>query len=317
MRAGWVRGLAAGVGLSLLFGCSGPPYPSGSVEELFPPGARPATVPADRVAGTPGFASMSADRGPPLVFVHGSPGEWQGYARYLDHPRLAEYGPRIAVDRPGFGSSTALGVTPSLAEQARIIAPLLGEGEPAIVVGHSLGGAVALQLAVDYPERVRGVLLIAASVAPDLESPRWYNELASWRAVQWVLPGMLVDSNRELYGLKGELQRLAERLDRLSAPVYVVQGLDDSLVDPRTADWLETVIESPPHRIIRVQDQGHFVIWERTDDMVDLLLALIEATASPDLRVMADTTPGSANVQDQSPRSASSAETASPSTAPN
>src|SRR3546814_18455192 len=70
---------------------------------------------------------------------------------------------------------------------------LLGNGAPAIVVGHSLGGPIAAKLAMDYPDRVRGLLLLAPSVAPALEAPRWYQRLATWRVVQWLLPRTLID----------------------------------------------------------------------------------------------------------------------------
>src|SRR3546814_16092495 len=63
---------------------------------------------------------------------------------------------------------------------------LLGNGAPAIVVGHSLGGPIAAKLAMDYPDRVRGLLLLAPSVAPALEAPRWYQRLATRSAERRV-----------------------------------------------------------------------------------------------------------------------------------
>jgi pimeloyl-ACP methyl ester carboxylesterase len=77
---------------------------------------------------------------------------------------LAETCRVVVVDRPGSGYSTALsGVQPTLREQAAIIARFieqLGLERP-LLVGHSLGGALSLALALDHPERIRAVLLIS------------------------------------------------------------------------------------------------------------------------------------------------------------
>jgi pimeloyl-ACP methyl ester carboxylesterase len=69
----------------------------------------------------------------------------------------------IVVDRPGAGYSGSLPVTPTPQAQADFIAAVieaLGLERP-VVVGHSLGGAVALALAVAHPERVRALALVA------------------------------------------------------------------------------------------------------------------------------------------------------------
>lgn len=228
------------------------------------------------------YAVVEHSGGPRIVFIHGSPGDWQAFAKFIDHPGLRSYGPRVAPDRPGFGGSEAGGIEPDLRKQAALLAPLLeGEGSPAILVGHSLGGALALRLALDYPERVRGLLLIAPSIAPELEAPRWYNIAASWKFVQWMLPGALVRSNNELYGLQQQVRQIDADLERLQAPVYLIQGMRDRLVDPRTADYLETRLAGHPHRIWRIEDQGHFVLWKQPDQVVDALRDLIAETAAP------------------------------------
>lgn len=267
--------------LPLLGACFAPPYPSGEMAQLFPNSPPPA-LKIEKLAGhTVRYAELDRPGSPRIVFIHGSPGEWQGFASYMNRPELQVYGPLLAPDRPGFGGSEAHIVVPSLAEQARRLAPLLlGDGAPAIVVGHSMGGPIAARLAMDYPDRVRGLLLLAPSVAPELEAPRWYQKLATWRVVQWLLPQALIDSNRELMPLQSELRKLEPGWARLRMPVYVIQGEDDGLVDPRTADYLERVLINTPHRIWRYPDAGHMLLWEKPELVVSALQLLIKATAT-------------------------------------
>ncbi|NKF24029.1 alpha/beta fold hydrolase [Solimonas marina] len=272
------------LGLSaLLGGCFGAPYPKGSFEQLFP-GAPPPQMHTQTVAGhTLRYVEADHPGSPRILFVHGSPGEWQAFAAYLKDPALQHYGPMLIPDRPGYGGSEAHHIVSSLAEQARRIAPLLkGPGGPTIVVGHSLGGAIAAKLAMDYPSEVRGVLLLAPSVAPTYEAPRWYQKLAAWPVVDWLIPRELADANRELMPLQSELRKMEPGWATLRMPVYVVQGTADGLVDPRTADYLQRMLAHTPHRIWRYADAGHLLLWEHPQVIVSALQALIAATAPDD-----------------------------------
>jgi pimeloyl-ACP methyl ester carboxylesterase len=101
--------------------------------------------------------------GPPIVMIHGLAGNLRNYT-YALVDRLTNDFRVIALDRPGSGYSPRSHKTPaSLAAQSSTIALLiktLGLVSP-LVVGHSLGGAVSLALALDYPETVGALALIA------------------------------------------------------------------------------------------------------------------------------------------------------------
>jgi pimeloyl-ACP methyl ester carboxylesterase len=104
-----------------------------------------------------------AGEGPPILFLHGLGGQLMHFRGTL-FDRLAPDYRLVAVDRPGSGYSRRAGETGSrISEQARILASLIDELglEQPLVVGHSLGGAVALALAIDHPDRVGGLALIA------------------------------------------------------------------------------------------------------------------------------------------------------------
>ncbi|RSN53510.1 alpha/beta hydrolase [Amycolatopsis sp. WAC 04182] len=101
----------------------------------------------------------------PLVFVHGirlSGAAWTGQLERSAHPATA-------VDLPGHG--TRRGERFSMAAAADAIADAIEE--PALVVGHSLGGYVAIAAAARYPERVAGLVLADSTYLPGrtLETP--------------------------------------------------------------------------------------------------------------------------------------------------
>jgi pimeloyl-ACP methyl ester carboxylesterase len=103
------------------------------------------------------------EHGDPLVLVHGLGGAAVNWA--LLAPELARTRRVLAVDLPGHGRSDPLPAAPSLAPYAdRVLALAEQEGMlPADVVGHSLGGVVAVRAAVRRPEAVRRLVLAAAA----------------------------------------------------------------------------------------------------------------------------------------------------------
>jgi pimeloyl-ACP methyl ester carboxylesterase len=110
--------------------------------------------------------------GPPVVLIHGALMQIEDMALSLLGP-LSERYRTIAVDRPGHGYSTRpaqLGSpqAPSMASQARMIheaMQLIGVEKP-ILVGHSLGGTVALAYAIQFPEHVSGIVSLAGYCFP-------------------------------------------------------------------------------------------------------------------------------------------------------
>ncbi|XAL98501.1 alpha/beta hydrolase [Phycisphaeraceae bacterium D3-23] len=102
---------------------------------------------------------------PRILYLHGTPGSASDYEAYLLDPLPGRES--VAADRVGFGRSEAgpdkHGALVSFEQQAVELAPLLVErgGAGTLIVGHSLGGPIALRLAADYPDRVAGVVVLA------------------------------------------------------------------------------------------------------------------------------------------------------------
>lgn len=193
-----------------------------------------------------------------VLYLHGTPGDAEGWAAYLADPIGGARS--IAVDRPGFGDSDPRPL-PSLQGQASAVAPFLRSAERVVVVGHSYGGPVALQIALDEPDRVVGVVVVAGSVAPDQEKLRWFNVLA--RAVRPMLPRDLRHANDEVWPLRADLERLAVRLPEIAAPVRIVHGTEDSLVPFANVPFLEGALKgSKSVETTVIEGAGHFILWE-------------------------------------------------------
>ena len=118
---------------------------------------------------------------PPVLMIHGASANAREFTFTLA-PRLDDRFHVLMADRPGHGYSERPEASETLAVQAAQMAgalKALAPGRKAVVVGHSYGGAVALRLALDYPELVTGLVLLAP-VTHDWGGggEAWYNQLA-------------------------------------------------------------------------------------------------------------------------------------------
>ena len=120
------------------------------------------------VAGGVRVHYVRAGEGPALVYVHGAKGSTYDFTLSLG-PRLAERYTAVAMDRPGSGFSGRLpsGENRPEAQAAvlRAAARQLGLERP-LLVGHSLGAAVALAWALDAPDEVAAVVTLGAYALP-------------------------------------------------------------------------------------------------------------------------------------------------------
>lgn len=132
---------------------------------LVPPVGKFCETPQGRIH----YVDLGPRDAPPLVLIHGLSGQLQHFT-YALADRLARDHRVIALDRPGCGYSTrASDAMARLPEQAKILLSCLdqlGIDQP-VLVGHSLGGAVALAMALQAPGKIRGLALLAPLTHPD------------------------------------------------------------------------------------------------------------------------------------------------------
>ncbi len=223
------------------------------------------------------YAQTGNDSLPTLFFIHGSPGSWDGYEKYMQDKDLLKRFRMISIDRPGFGFSS-FGQARNLEDQSKLIGPLLQKiqnGKPVFAVGHSLGGPMVVRLCIDYPKAFTGLVLLAASVSPYLEKPEKWRPILFKTPLTYLVPGAMRPANEELWYLKKDLRAMEPELSQITVPVWVVHGNKDPLVPVENVDFIkEKFTSAKVIHITIIPGANHFIPWQHFGEIKTVLLSL-------------------------------------------
>ena len=219
---------------------------------------------------TVSYADIGSDSLPTVFFFHGAPGSWSAFVDFMADTSLTNKTRVISVDRPGYGYSNFGNSVTSLERESLLLRPLLelkNEDQPTILVGHSLGGPVIARLAMDHPDLVDYIIMVAPSIDPDLEPDEdWFRYPLKTPFLSWILPTSFRVTNDEIYVLEEELREMMPLWEGITIPCTVIQGGKDSLVDPGNADFAKRMlVNSSDVNLIVIEDMNHFVPWSNPE----------------------------------------------------
>lgn len=226
----------------------------------------------------------------PVVLLHGAAGNrlsWAAEIRRLKGSRV------YALDLPGHGKSEVLDAQQTVAGFVRSVIAWLDaiKLHRAVFVGHSMGGAIALELGIKHPERVLGLGLISTGVRlrvrSDLlelaSSPATFRKairLLASNSFDPQIPARLVElaikrmAETRPSVLYGDLMActnfdVKEQISTLKKPVMVIGGTKDQMTPLRYAQFMADTI--PGARFHSISDAGHMVILERPMEVAVIL----------------------------------------------
>jgi pimeloyl-ACP methyl ester carboxylesterase len=226
-----------------------------------------------------------AGSGDPVVMLHGAGGP----KHTLAQDRLAEIYRVLTFEMPGWGSSEPNTRTNSLEELAETMAAAveaLGI-EQYHLLGHSLGGAVAVLLAIAHPNRVRHLVLEAPATfrvgaVPRPEDPE--ERIRCFRAHPERPPaftppgpehraktGPLIQKllDRPLYD-----EHIAARLESLETPTLVLFGTKDGITNPENGRTYKKLM--PNATYVLVYDAAHLIQQDRPEAFADVTTDFLE-----------------------------------------
>jgi pimeloyl-ACP methyl ester carboxylesterase len=253
-------------------------------------------------------AEIGSGRRTPVVFVHGLGGRWQNWLENI--PRIARDRRVVALDLPGFGRSQMPTAAISVSGYAAVIDRVchLLDLDEVVLVGNSMGGAVAAETALRFPGRVRRLVLVSAAAISirefnpgptaalmtainhtPLGTPAGIRAAIGRRRGRHLAFAALVRhptliatetlcelvAGRGAPGLVGGFHAMTEnnvgeRVGEIGAETLIVHGRDDMLVP--VADSVSLSARIPSAELEIFDDTGHLAMLERPIRFNDLLL---------------------------------------------
>ncbi len=262
------------------------------------------------------YVDMGSGAGPPVVFIHGLSGQWQNWLENI--PRAAQERRVIAMDLPGFGYSEDPVEQITIPGYARCVEELcerLDLGSVA-VVGNSMGGFIAAEMAIRFPGRVERLMLCSpagVSSAQVRERPvMTMARIAGISASTQVAPTKLISKRpglrhlilalvaRHPSRLKSDLTwhglvsgagkpafvpalgaclnyDFRERLGEIGCPTLLIWGRNDAIIPVEDAELFERLV--PGLRTVILKDTGHVAMVERPEVFNGLLMDFVAEKA--------------------------------------
>jgi pyruvate dehydrogenase E2 component (dihydrolipoamide acetyltransferase) len=249
------------------------------------------------------YLALGAGEGPPIVFIHGFGGDLNNWQ--FNQEAFAESHATYAVDLPGHGGSSKDlgGGHVHVGALATAVVDFLDAKEirQAHLVGHSLGGAVALDLALNHAERVASATVIcSAGLGPEINMAYidGFMQAKRRKQLQPVLEMLVADPamvSREMIedvlkfkrldGVETALNRIIDdtfagghqaldlrsRLGELSVPVQVIWGRQDQILPVSHAEGLPSTVP-----VYVFDDAGHMAHMEKAAEINQQIRDFIE-----------------------------------------
>ena len=220
-----------------------------------------------------------------LLYIHGS-----GSSHELWYHQMSLATNSFALDLPGHGQSEGIAAS-SIDQSAQIVADFLATlpvPQPVYLVGHSMGSAISLTCALNYPDLIDGIILIGAgprmkvmpSFLEDLHQGKNDPEFirlgfspqapaamveAMVRTFSEVSPSILYAdfSSCNNFDVSGELEKI-------TLPVLLITGAEDRLTPMKLSQYMSSHIKNC--RLEVINGAGHFAMLEKPEEINRLIM---------------------------------------------
>lgn len=228
---------------------------------------------------------IRAGRGTPILLIHGLSGSSRWWSRNIEE--LAKNHLVAAIDLVGFGRNPRFTALPQILPPFREVSALVARwietfGERVHLVGHSMGGAIALRVAAERPDLLRSLTLVNSAGMPIAFDPMSHVRTlpgAPWSAMsiaRVLIPDFLragptsvaIASARVLTG------DARQWMQAVPVPTLLIWGENDPLLPLRYAEEMQR--EIPDSRLIVIPHAAHVAMWDNPEEFNGVLLEFVD-----------------------------------------
>ena len=223
-----------------------------------------------------------------LIFIHGSGGDHSAWSH--QYAGLHKKYNVVAIDLPGHGSSEGKGESDigSYCLWVKKLLDILPQ-KNIILVGHSLGAAISLQFALNYPQTIQGIVTVGGGLKMPV-NPAIFEFLKTnpVESIEIICKFSVAKANRErlmaplmkslaqvrIDVLQGDLSAcdkfdITEEVSKISLKVLVISGAEDKMTPPDFSRQISENISGA--KLCLIEGAGHMVMMERPEEFNESL----------------------------------------------
>lgn len=223
--------------------------------------------------------------GEPVILLHGGLGSIEAWANQI--PSLSANHKVIAIDSRGHGRSTRDDQTYSYSQMASDVLALMDEMsiDKAAFIGWSDGGIIALEIAINHPERIDKALTIGTNynlqgIDPSVEESPAFGEYVGKAA---ELYSKLSATPDEFDGFVGDITKMwgtqpdysEEQLGSITAPFTVVQAIEDEAIIDEHAEKMASLMSDATY--VQMEGVSHFAMWQEPEKVNEAIATFLSA----------------------------------------
>jgi pimeloyl-ACP methyl ester carboxylesterase len=231
-----------------------------------------------------------------LVFIHGSGSDHSAWSH--QYARLHKYYNILAIDLPGHGDSEGTGevTAESYCRWVKNILDVVNLQNP-VLIGHSLGAAITLSFAINYPQKISGIVVVSGGVKMPVNATLLQGlktnpaeaielvckfSLAKENRAKFIAPLIKSLTHARIDVLYCDLTAcdkldLTQELSKISLKALIICGVEDKMTPP---DFSRQITESiSGAKLCLIEGAGHMVMMERPKEFNDALNKFVATIA--------------------------------------
>lgn len=207
---------------------------------------------------------------PIIFFIHGSPGSAQNFSKFYQDDELKQAALLVAIDRPGYGTSSPTKKSLNVEEQAKLFIRYLEEiypGREIILVGHSYGAVVAAKMASLDSNKFKSAILLSVVANPDavkgdkkIKFLKMLSGITNSALCSSLIPNSMRTCQGELLNLENDVRSLRKDWRKIDSNVVFVYGKNDQTTPPTNAEFAKLKMGKNSAQTHLIENAGHQIL---------------------------------------------------------
>lgn len=212
--------------------------------------------------------------------MHGAPGSNDNFSKLMKDSVLNDVANWISVDRLGYGFSGLGKSEESIQIQSEslldVFEPFIKKTPLVVLIGWSYGGPIVSKMALDKPNKIDHVIMLAPAIDPEIERFFALGKFAQWKLTRWFVPKPLRVAQDEKLQHVQELKALENQWKELIVPVTNIHGTKDDLVPYENIYFVGEKFPNKTTDTLSIDNVGHLFPVSQPELTRKLIIEVIE-----------------------------------------